>query len=69
LQNPDNQKAVLDYAKQSCDSFDDYKDQCMEYIDMYGPMMFTLMVTYLEPQQFCTRIGYCDGPAGQATAF
>lgn len=68
LQNPDIQKEVLDFAKQSCDSFDDYKDQCVEYIDMYGPMAFGMMITYLQPLQFCTRIGYCDGPV-QAKTF
>ena len=49
----------MDYAKQGCDTFQDYKATCIEYIDMYGPMIFGIAISYLEPISFCTRLGYC----------
>jgi hypothetical protein len=59
LQNPDTQQQVLDFVKETCDGFDQYKDDCLSAVDTYGPLAFGMMITYLQPLQFCTRIGYC----------
>lgn len=63
LQDPNTQQEIMDFAKQGCDSFEDYKAQCIEYIDMYGPMVFGIAISYLQPVPFCTRLGYCTPTA------
>ena len=68
MQDPENQKELLDFAKRACDSFEDYKDQCLEYVDMYGPMVIGIAISYLQPQPLCTRLGYCDMDAYGAVA-
>lgn len=60
VQDPENQKELLDFAKRACDSFEEYKEQCVEYVDMYGPMIIGIAISYLQPQPLCTRLGYCD---------
>lgn len=66
LMDPNTQQEIMDFAKQGCDTFEDYKPQCIEYIDMYGPMVFGIAISYLQPVPFCTRLGYCT-PTATAT--
>ena len=50
---------ILSYAKSGCEAFESYKDQCEEYIDEYGPMLFAVLISYLQPEPFCSQMGYC----------
>jgi saposin len=61
LQDPELQQQALAYAKDACDSFQDYKAQCQEYVDQYGPLIFSMGAAYLQPDPVCTRLGYCKG--------
>ncbi len=54
----DTQKEILDLAKESCAAFQAYKDQCVTYVELYGPLLFNMFVQYLRPE-LCTTIGYC----------
>eukprot|EP00884_Botryococcus_braunii_P015377 jgi/Botrbrau1/2522/Bobra.0079s0014.1 len=58
LSNPDTQKEILDIAKNACEAFQQYKDQCVTYLELYGPLLFNMIVQYLQPQ-LCITLGYC----------
>lgn len=59
LVDPETQKEIFDFAKQGCEAFDDYKDMCVEYVDQYGPLVIGMAISYLQPEPFCARLGYC----------
>jgi hypothetical protein len=60
LQDPETQQELFDFAKRGCEAFESYKQLCDEYVDQYGPIMIGIAVSYLQPEQFCTRLGYCS---------
>lgn len=41
----------------------DFKDQCEAYVTLYGPLVFNMLVSYLQPDSLCTRLGYCHATA------
>lgn len=55
----DTQKEILDIAKNACTAFQQYKDQCVTYLELYGPLLFNMVVQYLQPQ-LCITLGYCS---------
>ncbi|GAB4819732.1 hypothetical protein N2152v2_006778 [Parachlorella kessleri] len=59
IQDPQTQREILAYAKQGCEVFQDYKQQCETYVELYGPLILSMALQYLQPQQLCTRMGYC----------
>jgi saposin len=61
LTNPETQQEVMEYAKQACSVMEEYKEQCEQYVQLYGPLVFTMAVSYLQPGPLCERLGYCDG--------
>jgi saposin len=50
---------LLEYAKEGCSVFADFKDQCEQYVTLYGPLVFNMLISYLQPDALCTRLGYC----------
>lgn len=60
LQNPDTRKQLLEYVEQGCDSFDTYKEQCKQYVEIYGQLAIDTLITYLQPEPLCTQMGWCD---------
>lgn len=38
----------------------DFKDQCEQYVTLYGPLVFNMLISYLQPDSVCTRMGYCS---------
>jgi len=41
----------------------DFKDQCEAYVTLYGPLVFNMLISYLQPDFLCARLGYCPvGP-------
>lgn len=41
----------------------DFKEQCETYVQLYGPLVFNMLLSYLQPDSLCARIGYCPtGP-------
>ncbi|KAL4420667.1 hypothetical protein ABPG75_010323 [Micractinium tetrahymenae] len=63
LQDPKTQAELLDYAKQGCTIFQDFKEQCEAYVTLYGPLVFNMAISYLQPDSLCTSLGYCK-PGG-----
>lgn len=61
LTNPETQQEVMEYAKQACSVMEEYKEQCEQYVQLYGPLVFTMAVSYLQPGPLCERLGYCGG--------
>ncbi|KAL4855593.1 putative sodium-coupled neutral amino acid transporter 7 [Chlorella vulgaris] len=59
LQDPKTQTELLEYAKEGCTVFADFKDQCVQYVTLYGPLVFNMLISYLQPDMVCTRLGYC----------
>lgn len=58
-QDPKTQLELLEYAKEGCSVFADFKDQCEQYVTLYGPLVFNMLISYLQPDALCTRLGYC----------
>lgn len=58
----DTQKQILEYAKEACQAFGpNFKDQCLNYVELYGPLVVNMIVQYLKPQ-LCIDAGYCPQP-------
>ena len=57
----DTQKDILDYAQQACDTFPAFKDQCVAYVETYGPVALATAIAYLQPA-LCQNIGFCPAP-------
>ncbi|CAL5223567.1 g6102 [Coccomyxa viridis] len=59
LGNLDTQKQILEYAKEACSSLGpNLKDQCLNYVELYGPLVVNMIVQYLKPE-LCIDAGYC----------
>ena len=55
----DTQKQILEYAKEACSSLGpNLKDQCLNYVELYGPLVVNMIVQYLKPE-LCIDAGYC----------
>ena len=52
------QKQILEYAKQMCSSLTTFHDQCLAYVELYGPLVFNMLVQYLTPE-LCITLSYC----------
>ena len=52
------QKEVLDYAKEACDVYPDFHDQCLTYVEIYGPQVMNAAVAYMTPE-LCIQLGIC----------
>lgn len=59
LQDPKTQIELIEYAREGCSLLQDYKEQCVQYVQMYGVMLINLAINYLQPDQVCTTLGYC----------
>ena len=63
----ETQKQILEYAKQMCSSLTTFHDQCLAYVELYGPLVFNMLVQYLTPE-LCITLSYCPpvgaGPQG-----
>ncbi|KAK9839502.1 hypothetical protein WJX81_006179 [Elliptochloris bilobata] len=58
LGNLEMQKQILEYAKQMCTSLSTFHDQCLAYVELYGPLVFNMLVQYLTPE-LCVTLSYC----------
>jgi len=61
IQNPDNQQQVFDLMKQGCSVLGSFEQTCDDIVDEYGPMLMATIVAYMQPEQVCTDLGYCQG--------
>lgn len=51
VQDPKTQTELLEYAKEGCTVFADFKDQCVQYVTLYGPLVFNMLISYLQVKQ------------------
>jgi len=49
--NPELQVQLIDYAKQACAVFPSFQPTCEADVDQYAPMVFGMMLAYLQPDQ------------------
>lgn len=52
------QKEALEYAEEVCDAYPDFHDQCLTYVQMYGPLLLNAAVAYMNPS-LCSTLGVC----------
>ncbi len=64
----ETQKQILQYAKQMCSSLSTYHDQCLAYVELYGPLVFNMLVQYLTPQ-LCVTLSYCPPVAIESVMY
>ena len=59
MASQDTQKQILEYAKEACSGLGpNFKDQCLNYVELYGPLVVNMIVQYLKPE-LCIDAGYC----------
>eukprot|EP00877_Chromochloris_zofingiensis_P012903 jgi/Chrzof1/7867/Cz02g39120.t1 len=63
LANPQFQAQLVDYAKQACGLIATLAEQCRADVDQYSPMVFGMVLAYLQPEQVCTEIKMCPAPS------
>lgn len=62
LADPKTQAEILEFGKQACDAFPSFKDECVSYVTIYGPLALNVLLSYLQPESLCGSIGYCPIP-------
>lgn len=62
LADPKTQAELLEFGKQACDAFPSFKDECVSYVTIYGPLALNVLLSYLQPDSLCASIGYCPVP-------
>ena len=41
-----------------CSTLTTFHDQCLAYVELYGPLVFNMLVQYLTPE-LCITLSYC----------
>ena len=59
--NPELQAQLVDYAKQACAVFPSFQPTCEADVDQYAPMVFGMMLAYLQPDQVRAAGGATGG--------
>jgi len=49
--NPELQVQLVEYAKQACELVPSLADSCKADVDQYAPMVFGMILAYLQPDQ------------------
>lgn len=63
--NPELQAQLMAYAKQACAVFPTVQPTCEADVDQYAPMVFGMMLAYLQPDQV-RQGGVAAGGSGKA---
>eukprot|EP00879_Flechtneria_rotunda_P003944 GHRR01004184.1.p1 GENE.GHRR01004184.1~~GHRR01004184.1.p1 ORF type:complete len:219 (+),score=92.07 GHRR01004184.1:903-1559(+) len=63
LANPELQMQLVDYAKQACGLIPSMTDTCRADVDQYAPMVFGMILAYLQPDQVCVQLQLCPQPS------
>ncbi|WIA11013.1 hypothetical protein OEZ85_011167 [Tetradesmus obliquus] len=61
--NPQIQVQLVDYAKQACALVPSFADSCKADVDQYAPMLFGMVLAYLQPEQVCIQLKLCPPPS------
>ena len=47
--------------REVCSALQGFEDQCVSYVELYGPLLLNVVAQYLKPE-LCNRMGYCPAP-------
>lgn len=61
--NPQIQQSLINYTETLCESFPSFQDTCKLYVDVYAPVVFSVLAQYLAPDTVCVQIGVCPPPS------
>eukprot|EP00899_Mesostigma_viride_P024120 jgi/Mesvir1/4893/Mv11160-RA.1 len=59
LADPNTQATFFAILKAKCATVPQFADQCVEIVDMYGPVILAQLVQALQPDVFCADAGIC----------
>lgn len=60
IRNPSVQQEVTDFLKKEvCPRFESAEQQCITYVDMFAPVAFQFLGTWLDPDARCQQFGFC----------
>lgn len=62
LSNPGFQQSMAMYAKTICDGASLLSEVCKHYVDLYTPVLFTLLTQYVQPDPVCQQLHFCPKP-------
>lgn len=60
--NPEVQQQAMDVAKQGCGLIPSLADTCRADVDQYAPMVFGMVLAYLQPASVCAQLKLCPAP-------
>lgn len=60
IQEPENQKEVLEYLKQGCVAASTLQETCEDFVDDFGSILIVSIAAALVPDDVCTTMGYCS---------
>eukprot|EP00775_Hariotina_reticulata_P009999 gene9999-10153_t len=61
--NPELQVQLVEYAKQACQLVPSLTASCQADVDQYAPMVFGMILAYLQPDQVCVQLKLCPPPS------
>jgi len=60
LEDPAQQKNIMDTFHDFCSYFGFLKKKCDDYVDSYVPQLLRMMITYLsDARGVCSKLGFC----------
>ncbi|XP_071829151.1 uncharacterized protein [Apostichopus japonicus] len=68
LSEPDVQKKILGEIELLCNDLGPFGPQCKTYVDQYGPLVFTFLLQYIDPDAICSKVGLCSADLPQSPA-
>lgn len=60
IQDPENQREVIEYIKQGCSAAPSLQEPCEEFVDEFGSFLIISIAAALVPNDICTSMGYCS---------
>lgn len=66
IQDPENQREVIEYMKEGCSAAPSLQETCEEFVDDFGSFLIISIAAALVPDDICTSMGYCNHEAAQS---
>lgn len=60
IQDPENQREVIEYIKEGCSAASSLQETCEEFVDEFGPFLILSIAAALVPDDVCSSMGYCS---------
>lgn len=62
ISNPTFQQSMDLYAKTLCNGASLLSEVCKHYVDVYSPVVFNMLMQYVQPDPVCQKIHFCPKP-------